>query len=196
MWLFEMSGRIGRLHWWGGQFLILLIWVLALVVFAVSGMASRIASGAVADSDHLIVWIGFVATYCLTGVIHVSFCARRYHDRGKSWVWWFLGFAPIIGPIWQLIELGFLPGQRFDNVFGPARGGAGGDPFLNAVGEVEARYGDASAQAPAAHIWEEAGSGAKTDTPEDATAKALAQNAVRHNARTAAAPGVFGRRGV
>src|SRR4029077_13780167 len=43
---------------------------------------------------------------------------KRRHDRGKSWPWLFVGFIPIIGPFWVLIECCCLEGtpgyNRFD----------------------------------------------------------------------------------
>jgi uncharacterized membrane protein YhaH (DUF805 family) len=45
----------------------------------------------------LFLWIGFAVS------------AKRYHDRGKA-VWWvFTLLIPVVGIIWQLVELGFLP---------------------------------------------------------------------------------------
>ncbi len=43
---------------------------------------------------------------------------RRYHDRNKSGWWFFLCFVPIVGPIWQFIELGFLSGTPSGNSYG------------------------------------------------------------------------------
>jgi len=45
---------------------------------------------------------------------------RRWHDRDKSGWWVFIGFIPIIGPLWTLIELGFLPGTPGPNHYGEA----------------------------------------------------------------------------
>jgi uncharacterized membrane protein YhaH (DUF805 family) len=44
---------------------------------------------------------------------------KRRHDRDKSWPWLFVGFIPIIGPLWVLIECCWLEGtpgyNRFDD---------------------------------------------------------------------------------
>jgi uncharacterized membrane protein YhaH (DUF805 family) len=44
---------------------------------------------------------------------------KRRHDRDKSWPWLFVGFIPIIGPIWVLVETCWLDGtpgyNRFDD---------------------------------------------------------------------------------
>ena len=44
---------------------------------------------------------------------------KRRHDRDKSWPWLFVGFIPIVGPIWVLVETCWLDGtpgyNRFDD---------------------------------------------------------------------------------
>jgi uncharacterized membrane protein YhaH (DUF805 family) len=44
---------------------------------------------------------------------------KRRHDRDKSWPWLFVGFIPIVGPIWVLVETCWLEGtpgyNRFDD---------------------------------------------------------------------------------
>jgi uncharacterized membrane protein YhaH (DUF805 family) len=44
---------------------------------------------------------------------------KRRHDRDKGWPWLFLGFIPIVGPLWVLIETCWLEGtpgyNRFDD---------------------------------------------------------------------------------
>src|SRR6516164_6081531 len=43
---------------------------------------------------------------------------KRRHDRDKSWPWLFVGFIPILGPLWVLVETCWLNGtpgyNRFD----------------------------------------------------------------------------------
>ena len=49
---------------------------------------------------------------------------KRWHDRGKSGVWMLVGFIPLIGPLWTLVELMFLGSGPGPNQFGPSpRGG-------------------------------------------------------------------------
>jgi uncharacterized membrane protein YhaH (DUF805 family) len=44
---------------------------------------------------------------------------KRRHDRDKSWPWLLVGFIPVIGPIWVLVETCWLDGtsgyNRFDD---------------------------------------------------------------------------------
>ena len=44
---------------------------------------------------------------------------KRYHDRGKSGLWFLIVLIPIIGAICQAIELGFLRGVPGANKYGP-----------------------------------------------------------------------------
>lgn len=45
---------------------------------------------------------------------------KRWHDRDKAGVWMLVGFIPLIGPLWTLIELMFLEGTIGPNRFGPS----------------------------------------------------------------------------
>lgn len=45
---------------------------------------------------------------------------KRYHDRNKSGWWFFIVLIPLIGPIWQFVELGFLKGTEEGNNYGPS----------------------------------------------------------------------------
>jgi uncharacterized membrane protein YhaH (DUF805 family) len=44
---------------------------------------------------------------------------KRFHDRDKTGWWVLIGLIPLIGPLWLLIELGFLKGTDGANRFGP-----------------------------------------------------------------------------
>ncbi|MBF0560714.1 MAG: DUF805 domain-containing protein [Alphaproteobacteria bacterium] len=44
---------------------------------------------------------------------------KRYHDRNKSGWWILIQLVPLVGPIWYLIDVGFLRGTSGDNRFGP-----------------------------------------------------------------------------
>jgi uncharacterized membrane protein YhaH (DUF805 family) len=110
------SGRIGRAKWWLAQPILITvigvcIWQLYLIFRdkTLDGNEKGIV-GAIVVVWLLAIWFNF----CIT--------AKRYHDRNKS-AWWFLfQLVPLIGPIWALIELGFLGGDLSDNDFGPGHG--------------------------------------------------------------------------
>jgi len=44
---------------------------------------------------------------------------KRWHDRDKSGWWMLIVLIPLVGIIWFLVELGFLPGTPGPNRFGP-----------------------------------------------------------------------------
>jgi uncharacterized membrane protein YhaH (DUF805 family) len=44
---------------------------------------------------------------------------KRCHDRDKSGWFVLISLIPVIGPLWLLVELGFLRGSAGDNRFGP-----------------------------------------------------------------------------
>ena len=118
--LFSFSGRIGRIGYW----LVGLIQVVLLVALAAVLVATAPAggTGSISGSTWAVLalgglifcWIGLAATF------------KRWHDRDKSALWILIGAVPVIGPIWVLIELGFLPGTAGGNRFGPPPGSGGG----------------------------------------------------------------------
>lgn len=48
----------------------------------------------------------------------LAISVKRWHDRNKSGWWVLIGLVPVIGPIWALVETGFLRGTEGDNRFG------------------------------------------------------------------------------
>jgi uncharacterized membrane protein YhaH (DUF805 family) len=58
---------------------------------------------------------------------------KRWHDRDKSWVWIFISLIPLVGPIWALVECGFLDGTPGPNKYGPSPKGVTG-PATAAAG--------------------------------------------------------------
>jgi uncharacterized membrane protein YhaH (DUF805 family) len=65
--------------------------------------------------------IGFLGI--MVGVLAIwgglAISIKRWHDRGKSGWWIFIGAIPIIGGLWVLIETGFLEGDPGPNQYGP-----------------------------------------------------------------------------
>lgn len=64
---------------------------------------------------------GVLGTLVGLALIYPSLCVsiKRWHDRGKSGWWVLIGFVPVIGWIWTLVECGFLPGTPAANDYGP-----------------------------------------------------------------------------
>jgi uncharacterized membrane protein YhaH (DUF805 family) len=114
------SGRIGRGMWWLGQLAILLLLVVACVV-AYQFIGTE---GDTNQGNPLGVFGPLGIAYLAALVVNISTSVKRYHDRGKSGFWFFIVFVPVIGGIWQLIELGFCSGDDGDNEYGPPPGSA------------------------------------------------------------------------
>ena len=50
--------------------------------------------------------------------VSLAVSVKRWHDRDKSGWMVLIGFIPIIGAIWTLVELGFIRGTVGPNRFG------------------------------------------------------------------------------
>jgi uncharacterized membrane protein YhaH (DUF805 family) len=103
--LTSFTGRIGRQTYW---LCTLAFFLFFLLVSTLLGSDEE-GLGAV-----LMVLLMLVTTF-----MGFAVAAKRWHDRDKCGWWSLIAFVPIIGGIWMLIELGFLPGTRGPNRFGP-----------------------------------------------------------------------------
>jgi uncharacterized membrane protein YhaH (DUF805 family) len=104
------QGRVGRQEWW-------LKYVLAFVAISVVASVLDAALGLM-DPESGYGPISIIASLAmLYPAIIVSI--KRYHDRNKSGWWVLIVLIPIVGAIWQFIELGFLRGTVGQNRFGP-----------------------------------------------------------------------------
>jgi uncharacterized membrane protein YhaH (DUF805 family) len=124
--LFGFSGRIGRLQWWLGQLAMVAISIVSVfVIYSGQGLAGL---EAVQDGSLERLSAGMVATLAivtlLTTWIGLAVSIKRFHDRDKSGFWILIILVPIIGPLWQFIECGFLSGTDGTNRYGD-RGGRG-----------------------------------------------------------------------
>jgi len=100
--LFSFQGRITRQPYWiftGSMIL------LGLFLFSVLGGGE--------EADNIVTLISIVFLWSSLAVQ-----AKRWHDRDKSGWWILINFVPLIGPIWALVENGFLPGTENENRFG------------------------------------------------------------------------------
>ncbi len=110
--LFTWEGRVNRAKWWGFGFG---AWLTIFVLYGVSYLL-------VISDFEILGYIAFGITFLASiglAVSGVMVTIKRWHDRGKPGWWIFIYFVPVIGPIWALIELGFLPGDEVDNEWGP-----------------------------------------------------------------------------
>lgn len=123
------SGRIGRMAYWLGTLGLMIIQLLAVLALlhlahvSVEQLAllDRDAETLPADvaSDlvlHVMVPLMIVSLLFLYPTYAIA--TKRWHDRGKSGWWSLIGFVPLIGGLWMLIELGFLGGDDGANDYG------------------------------------------------------------------------------
>ena len=110
--LFQFDGRINRAKFWAG---LVATWVISVAAWIL------LAIGISIDSSGVWVLVGIIAIGLYVAIIWMGLAVsiKRWHDRGKSGWWIFIGLIPLIGGIWALIETGFLLGDRGDNQYGP-----------------------------------------------------------------------------
>jgi uncharacterized membrane protein YhaH (DUF805 family) len=102
--LFSFNGRISRKYFW--IFNILTIGIILVPAFTFLGFDTPKADNYVTFSSFVILWPS------------LAIQAKRWHDRDKSAWWILITLIPLIGPIWALIENGFLSGTVGKNKYG------------------------------------------------------------------------------
>ncbi len=105
---FSFRGRVARRVWWA--------WLL----FTVLGLCTLVlVLDLEADADPRAEQIAaLVVYYALVALPSLAIEVKRLHDTGRSGWWWFVRVIPLIGPIWMLLLLGFLPSTPGNNRFG------------------------------------------------------------------------------
>ncbi len=111
--LFSFEGRVGRGVIWG------LAGANLLIFMVVGSIAS--------NADNAFLTFLAVVVFLVISVIGIATNVKRWHDRDKSGAWYFIAFVPIVGAIWTLVELGFLPGTDGANQYGAPDSGS---PFV------------------------------------------------------------------
>src|ERR1700759_2175209 len=116
------SGRIGRAAYWLSSIALNIIecvalyGVLALAHDSIVGLEPHSAQAVQKVLTHVI-----IPSCLVIGIfIYPQFAVmtKRCHDRGRSGWFWLVSFIPVIGGLWLLIELGFLPGDEGTNEYG------------------------------------------------------------------------------
>jgi uncharacterized membrane protein YhaH (DUF805 family) len=107
---FSGQGRANRKQWW-------LYLVLPAIVGSIVFSLLDASMGTVDPGSGFGLFSGIWSLLVLIPAIIVYI--KRFHDRDKSGWWVLIGLIPIIGAIWLLIELGFLPGTPGPNQYGP-----------------------------------------------------------------------------
>lgn len=106
--LFSFQGRITRKMYWVNFVLLFALPFSILIV---------VIDAAVLGNHKEPVLATFIPLFLLWPSLAAQI--KRWHDRDKSGWWMLISLVPIIGPLWVLVEVGFLRGTVGPNRFGP-----------------------------------------------------------------------------
>ena len=102
----NFEGRLKRQGFWVAT---LVLWAVSLVLSLIAGLL--FGSGIIGNLVQVIISLVVL-------VPSLAVAVKRFHDRDKSGWWVLIVFIPIIGLIWYIVELGFLPGTPGPNRYG------------------------------------------------------------------------------
>lgn len=112
--LFSFEGRIPRRQYWGGSFLLCLM---LLPLFAVVGLTGSVKENGEASLSTVGI-LALIPAVVIALWSGLAIKVKRWHDRGKSWVWIFIVCIPFIGGIWDFVETACLRGTQGPNEYG------------------------------------------------------------------------------
>ena len=102
--LFSFEGRVNRKPYW----MLVLVLLIGTIITTIIDLETT-------GRD-----TGFASLLFLLLILWPSLAiqVKRWHDRDKSGWWVLINFIPILGPIWSIVENGFLTGTEGSNRFG------------------------------------------------------------------------------
>jgi uncharacterized membrane protein YhaH (DUF805 family) len=103
---FSSTGRISRKTYW----------VASLTLVLLSVVTELLEEIVVTSGDAVVLSL---ITLLAVAIPSLMLSIKRFHDRGKSGWCMFIGFIPVLGPLWLFVELGFFGGTIGSNLFGP-----------------------------------------------------------------------------
>jgi uncharacterized membrane protein YhaH (DUF805 family) len=106
--LFSFQGRIARRTYWGAS-----------IGVAVTFYAVAIGLVLIFGEEHPAPFVGVLLLYVPLVWTSLAIQVKRWHDVDKSGWWVLITFVPCIGPLWALVENGFLRGTFGPNDYGP-----------------------------------------------------------------------------
>ncbi|MBF0094089.1 MAG: DUF805 domain-containing protein [Alphaproteobacteria bacterium] len=112
--LFSFRGRAPRRDYW----IFTLVMFVLMVVGVLADSALAETDSALSEDEEVFPVVTMIILLVMTWPGLAMTC-RRWHDRDKSGWWMLISLVPLIGPLWALIENGFLAGSPGDNRFGP-----------------------------------------------------------------------------
>ena len=104
--LYSFDGRIRRSTFWYA------LLTLSLVTWGVFGLGTGLA--------HWEVGAGAAIAYAIALWPLLAIHVKRCHDRGYAGIFILVNLLPIVGPIWYMVEVGFLKGTSGENRYGEA----------------------------------------------------------------------------
>jgi uncharacterized membrane protein YhaH (DUF805 family) len=126
--LLGYSGRIGRATYWLSYLVLgvvqcLVIWGLLQLSHGSVEQLAQYTNGRDMPIEALQTFgVHVMLPICIVGLLFLwpqyAIATKRWHDRGKSGWWSLIVLVPIVGGLWALIELGFLPGEEGVNAYG------------------------------------------------------------------------------
>ncbi len=93
----EFRGRARRREYW---FFTLYAVLISSVFFALLGLGMFFNIEGLAYAGYIFSFIYWMLLFCPT----IAVLVRRLHDVGKSGLWFFFIFVPVVGPIWLLVQ--------------------------------------------------------------------------------------------
>lgn len=116
---FSFEGRITRGTYWIANLLMgigYLPLAIMIGIFFTQGVDYSIFESF--SLEFFALFILAIPLYIVMVVASFAISIKRYHDRGKSAWWMFILLIPYMGAIWQMVELGFLEGDKGENKYG------------------------------------------------------------------------------
>ena len=104
--LFSFKGRISRKPYWLFNLVVFLGAIVLGLFTEVSDDINKISK----PQLMYMIWILWPS---------LAVQAKHWHDQDKTALWLLINFIPIAGPIWTMIQNGFVPGTSGPNRFGP-----------------------------------------------------------------------------
>ena len=116
---FSFNGRINRSKYWLYMAIYVVTWLLMDRVLTLLGGTAAAGQPVVTGAADIVLILLTLAYVVVVTWSYLAVHAKRWHDRDKSGWWVLIGFIPILGFVWTMIECGFLKGTEGDNRFGP-----------------------------------------------------------------------------
>ena len=119
--LFSFQGRIPRRTFWLWRILTMVVFM---VLFSLTIPLATMGGGRTAGESAsnpvfpILMVLLLIALFVPLVWISLALVVKRWHDRGKSGVYVFIGFIPLVGPVWTFIECGCLRGTFGHNLYG------------------------------------------------------------------------------